>query len=294
VIEREILQKKFRIFILLSSFVLLMEVAGGIFTNSLALLSDAGHVLIDLLALLLAYFAIRLSKRGPTKRFTFGYYRAEILSAIINGLLLMIVTIFIFYESYSRFVHPQPILGPQMLAISMAGLLANMWVVVKMQGYGKENINIRGAYLHVLSDTISSIGVVIAGVLIIMTGNYIFDPLMSAIIGFFIVLGSLGLIRQSVGVLMEAAPKGIDLERLSDDMHGIRGVREVHDIHAWSISSDVYALTSHVIIDAKNVRSMNKIVSDINRMLKEKYGITHTAIQSECERCVDAKKKHRH
>jgi cobalt-zinc-cadmium efflux system protein len=293
-IEREVLQKKFRVFILLSLFVLAMEAAGGIFTNSLALLSDAGHVLVDLLALLLAYFALRLSKRGPTKKFTFGYYRAEILTAIVNGFVLIFITIFIFYQSYVRFLSPQPINGPEMLAISAVGLMANLYVVIKMQGYGKENLNVRGAYLHVLTDTLSSIGVVVAGVLIIATGNYIFDPLISVMIGFMILVSCLRLIRESANILMEAVPEGMDIKRLSEDIQKISGVREVHDLHVWSISSDVYALSSHILIDAENVKAMNRIISRINEMLRIKHNITHTVIQSECEKCVEWKNKHGH
>ena len=291
---RDILQKKFIIFILLSLFILLIELVGGIFTNSLALLSDAGHVLIDLLALILAYFSIRLSQKVATKKFTFGFYRAEILVAIINGSILIFVTLYILYESYIRFLSPQPIKGPEMLAIAIVGLLANLYVVIKMQGYEKENLNVRGAYLHVLSDTLSSVGVVIAGMLIVVTGNYIFDPIISAIIGLFILVGSLQLIRESTHILMEATPRNIDLEKLSKDIQKINGVKEIHDLHVWSISSDVFALSSHVLIDAKNIKSMNKIVSNINEMVKSKYNITHTVIQSECETCVDGKNEHNH
>ena len=293
-IKREILQKKFRIFILLSLFILLMEVAGGIFTNSLALLSDAGHVLIDLLALLLAYFAIRFSEKDSTKKFTFGYYRVEILAAIINGFVLVFITLYIFYQSYIRFLSPQPIKGPEMLIISIIGLLANLYVVIKMQDYEKENLNVRGAYLHVLSDTVSSVGVVIAGILIIVTGNYIFDPIISAMIGLFILISCLRLIRESTYILMEAVPENIDLKELSKDIQKIIGVKEVHDLHVWSISSDVYALSSHILIDAKNVESMNRIISQINEMLRVKYNITHTVIQSECESCVEGENRHNH
>ena len=291
-IQRDILQKKFRIFIWLSAFVLVMEVAGGIFTNSLALLSDAGHVFIDLLALLLAYFAIRLSKKGSTQQFTYGYYRAEILAAIINGVFLILITLYIFYQSYLRFLSPQAIKGSEMFIIAFIGLFANLYVVIKMQRDEKENLNVRGAYLHVLSDTISSVGVVVAGMLIIITGNYIFDPIISAMIGVFILIGCLGLIRESVHILMEAVPKNIDLQKVSDDIKKIMYVKEVHDLHVWSIASDVYALSSHILIDAKDVNSLNKIVSQINDMLKSKYNITHIVIQSECECCVNSPNNH--
>jgi cobalt-zinc-cadmium efflux system protein len=293
-IQRDFLQKKFRIFIILSFFILLLEVGGGIFTNSLALLSDAGHVVIDLLALVLAYFAIQLSKKRSTDKYTFGYYRAEILTAIINGFVLIFITIYIFYQSYVRFLSPRAIKGPEMFAISVIGLLANLYVVIKMQGYGRENLNVRGAYLHVLSDTLSSVGVVIAGGLIIVTGNSIFDPIISAMIGLFILSSSFRLIKESTQILMEATPANLDLEKITEDIQKTNGVREVHDLHIWSIASDVYALSSHILISAENTQSMNAIISEINEMLKSRYNITHTVIQSECESCVEGSDKHNH
>lgn len=293
-VARDVLQDKFRIFILLSLFVLLMEVAGGIFTNSLALLSDAGHVFIDLLALLLAYISMGISKKAATKTFTFGYYRTETFSAIINGIVLIFITLFIFYESYTRFLSPQPVKGPEMLAIAAIGFLANLYVVIRMQKYETDNLNVRGAYLHVLSDTLSSVGVIIAAVLVIFTGNYIFDPIVSAMIGLFILVNSLQLLRESMRILMEAAPKNMDLEKLSGDILKTKGVKEVHDLHVWAISSDIYALSSHILIDAKSTKSMNRIISRINDTLKTKYNITHTVLQTECERCAEGKKKHEH
>ena len=291
-IQRDILQKKFKIFIWLSLFVLVMEIAGGIFTNSLSLLSDAGHVFIDFLALLLTYFALRLSQKNSTKKFTFGYYRAEILAAIANGVILILLTLYIFYESYLRFLSPQAIKGPEMLIIAVIGLSANLYVVIRMHRDETENLNVRGAYLHVLSDTVSSIGVVIAGILIIITGNFIFDPIISALIGIIILISCLRLIRESTYILMEAVPEHIDLQKVSDDIKKIPCVKEVHALHIWSITSDVYALNSHIVIDAKDVNSLNQIISQINEMLKSKYHITHTVIQSECERCVDSTDTH--
>jgi cobalt-zinc-cadmium efflux system protein len=285
-IHREVIQKKFRIFIWLSLFVLILEVVGGFVTNSLALFSDAGHVLIDLLALLLAYFAMRLARRGTTERFTYGYYRAEILAAMVNAIVLFMLTLFIFYEAYLRFLSPSAIKGPEMFVIAIIGLAANLYVVWRMHGDERENLNVRGAYLHVLSDTISSVGVVVGGALIIVTGNYIFDPLVSAAIGVFILVNCLGLVRESVHVLMEAVPKGMDLEKVSRDILQVPRVKEIHDLHIWSIASDVCALSAHILIDTEDMNSLNSIIAEINELLKTKYGITHSVIQGECERCA--------
>jgi len=293
-IQRDVLQNKFRIFILLSFFVLILEVGGGLITNSLALLSDAGHVLIDMFALGLAYFAIRLSKKRSTAKYTFGFYRAEILAAITNGLVLILITIYIFYQSYIRFLSPRPVKGPEMLVISIIGLLANLYVALKMQGSARENLNVRGAYLHVLSDILSSVGVVAASGLIIVTGNPIYDPIISAMIGLIILSNSFRLIKEGTQILMEASPGHIDLEQMTKDIQKISGVKEVHDLHIWSIGSDVYALSSHILISAEKAPSMNSILSEINEMLESKYRITHTVIQSECDRCVEAPDQHNH
>jgi cobalt-zinc-cadmium efflux system protein len=292
--DRTLLRKRFRIFIFLSAFVLAIEVAGGILTNSLALLSDAAHVFIDLLALSLAYLAMRLAQRKSTDKYSFGYYRAEILASVINGVVLILITLMIFYESYLRLLSPEPVRIPTMLIIAIIGFIANLWVVIRMHGHEHGNLNVRGAYLHVLGDTLSSVGVIIAAALMLATGSYIFDPIISAVIGIFILVGSLGLIRSSLNVLMEATPEAIDIGKVERDMRKMAGVKEVHDIHIWCISSDVCNLTAHVLIDARDAKSLNRIVSRLNAMLEKKYSITHTVIQSECENCVDAEGKHSH
>jgi len=273
---------------------LLMEVAGSIFTKSLALLSDAGHVLVDLLAMLLTYFSVRLSQKKATSKFTYGYYRGEIFSAIINGVALVLITLYIFYESYQRFLTPRAVKGPEMLVIALIGLAANLYVVTKMHGYERENLNVRGAYLHVLSDTLTSIGVILAAVLIIVTGNNIFDPIISALIGIFILVSSFRLIKESIDIFMEATPRNIDLENLAKDIQSIKGVKGIHDLHVWSLSSDLYALSAHVLIDRDDIDSINRIVSEINEMVKSKYNISHTVIQSECEICADNDYEHLH
>lgn len=287
VIPRETLERDFRVFVLLSASILLLEVAGGMLTNSLALLSDSFHVLTDLVSLLLAYFSIHIARRSANRRFTFGYYRAEIISAAVNGALLIFIASYIFYSAYLRFLHPASIRSGEMLIISTIGLAANAYVAVRMQRSVKGNLNVRGAYIHVLSDTLSSIGVVIGGVIIAVTGITLVDPVISVMIGCFILSNSLPLVKESLLILMEGSPKGIDIKNIENDIKRIDGVKGVHDVHVWSISSDIYALSSHVIVDS--TAEINRIVSDINRMLKEKYNIAHATIQCECERCVNEK-----
>jgi cobalt-zinc-cadmium efflux system protein len=237
--------------------------------------------------MLLAYFSIRLARRRANSRFTFGYYRAEIISAAINGGLLLFITVYIFYNAYVRLLNPASIRGREMLVVSIIGLAANAYVAARMHGSAEGNLNVRGAYVHVLSDTLSSVGVVMGGIIISLTGLTIVDPLISIMIGLFILASSLSLVKESIMILMESTPKGMDIESIEKDMEHIEGVEGVHDVHVWSISSDIYALSSHIIVgpDAE----INDVVSRVNDMLREKYGIAHTTIQSECERCVNEK-----
>jgi cobalt-zinc-cadmium efflux system protein len=284
--SRETLLKNFRLFILLSAVILVIEVVGSVITNSLALLSDAGHIVVDLAAFILSYISLRLATRRATERFTFGYYRAEILAAVINGVALILITFYILYEAYARFVHPELVMGNEMLVFAVVGFVANLYVVLRMRGY-EHNLTVRSAYLHVISDTITSVGVVMAGILIILTGSYIFDLVISVIISAFILYGSIRLIRESAFILMEATPTGIDLAKLQADMERVEGVKEVHDLHVWCISSDVCSLSSHVLIDTNDAKSINEIISRINEMVKTKYNISHSVIQAECECCAE-------
>lgn len=288
----QLLQNKLKIFIGLSIFIFALELIGGWFTNSLALLSDAGHVLIDVLALVLAYIGTVFAQRAANKQFTYGYRRAEIFSALINSVILIAVTIYIAYESYNRFVSPEPIKSGGMLVISIIGLVANMYVLVKMHRDEKENMNIKGAYLHVLTDTLSSIGVIIAAILIMVTGNYLFDPLISIVIAIIILASSLRLMRDAGKILMEATPEGIDIAHVQNDMVAIAGVKDVHDLHVWSISSELKACSAHVFLDANTTAEANKIIKNINHLLEEKYHITHTTIQSECDECISKHDTH--
>jgi cobalt-zinc-cadmium efflux system protein len=284
--SRDAVRNRFRLFILLSASVLVAEVVGSYLTGSLALLGDAGHVAVDLSSLVLTYLSLRLAIRKSSDRFTFGYYRAEILAAVVNGLALLLVTVYIIYEAYNRFLHPEPVLTAEMLVIAVVGLAANLYVVMAMRG-SEGNLSVRSAYLHVISDAITSVGVIVAGLLIILTGNYVFDPILSVVISVFILVGSIKLISESTHILMEAAPLHMDLVKVEEDMKSVEGVENIHDLHVWSISSDVTYLSSHVIISESNVGSANEIISKLNDLLKRKHEIAHSVIQVECECCAE-------
>lgn len=275
--------KKLKLAIALTSIILIVELVGGIISNSLALFTDAAHVFMDVLALGLSLSALTIARRPFDDKATFGYHRAEIFAALINALLLIIVVIFILQEAYERLISPPEIRTFEMLVVAGIGLVVNLFVTLILRGY--HDLNIRGAYLHVLGDTLSSFAVIAGGVLIILTGYYIVDPILSIVISCVIVYNSLRLLKESVDILMERAPKHIDLEKLKKEILEVKGVHGMHDLHVWSICSNVHALNAHLVVDSISVKDTEKITSEINEQLLEGYGISHTTLQFECSDC---------
>ncbi len=264
---------------------MLVEVAGGLLSNSLALLSDAGHMFTDNLALLLSFFAMKFATMPATERKTFGFYRLEILAALLNGIVLVLVSIFIIYEAYLRIIHPEPVEGGLMLIVAIVGLIANLAGAFFLFKHSHANLNIRGAYLHIVGDALSSIGVVIGGGIIIYTGWYLIDPILSILISMVIIYGSWNLVRESVNILLEAVPSHIDIDTVSAEIAQVKGVREAYHIHIWSITSGVYSLSAHVLIDDQLVSGCRNIIDEIRELLLKKFSILHSTIQLECDRC---------
>ena len=275
--------RKLKVAIALTSAILFAEIIGGILSNSLALLTDAAHVFMDVLALGLSLSALTIACRPLDEKATFGYHRAEIFAALINGILLVIVVIFILREAYERLLSPPEIRTFEMLGIASIGLVVNLYVTLSLRGH--RDLNIKGAYLHVLGDTLSSFAVIVGGILIILTGYYIVDPLLSVIISFIIVYNSMRLLKESVDILMERTPKHINLEKLKNEILGIKGVHGIHDLHVWSICSNVHALNAHLVVDSISVKDTEKITFEINRRLTQDYRISHTTLQFECNEC---------
>ena len=228
---------------------MLVEVIGGLLSNSLALLSDAGHMLTDNLAILLSFFALKFAGLPATEHKTFGFYRLEILAAFLNGIILVLISIYIIYQAYLRMVHPQPVHGSLMLVVAAIGLVANVVGAFFLVKHSHTSLNIRGAYLHILGDALSSIGVVIGGVIIMYTGWYLIDPILSLFISLVIIYGSWSLVKESVNILLESAPSHINIDVIADEIAKINGVKEAYHIHLWTITSGVYSLSAHVIID---------------------------------------------
>jgi cobalt-zinc-cadmium efflux system protein len=265
--------------------IMLIEIIGGLLSNSLALLGDAGHMLVDALAIGLSLFAFNLARRPSTMTRTFGYHRVEIMAALANGSVLVLVSAFIFYEAAQRFSQPPEVKTPLMLVVAVIGLIANIAGIMLLRQGSHSSLNIRGAFWHILGDTISSVGVIAAGVIIAITGWSIADPIVAIVIGIVILWGALRLVRDSVDILMESVPKNISVEKVVEDIKKVPGVREIHDIHVWTITSGIVALSAHLMIEDQMVSLSTDVRDSVNRMLAERYAITHTTLQLECDRC---------
>lgn len=258
---------------------LLVEVAGALWTRSLALLADAGHMLTDVGGLALALFAIWLASRPATPERTYGYYRVEILAALVNAILLLAVSAYILYEAYQRFLSPPAVLGGPMLVVAAAGLgvnLAGMWLLHKGSG---ESLNLKGAYLEVLSDALGSLGVIAAAVIVLTTGWRLADPIIGAAIGIFIIPRTWGLLRQAVNILLEGTPPHVNLAEVEAAMGRVPGVRQVHDLHVWTLTSGKHAMSGHVVVE--DLSGGDRILQDLHELLHERFGIEHTTIQLE-------------
>ena len=256
---------------------MVVEVIGGILTGSLALLADAGHMLSDAASLGVALFAAWLAGRPATPSRSFGFRRAEILAALFNGLTLVAISVWIFVEAYRRLWEPPEVLGGLMLVVAVLGLGVNVVGAVILSRSEGESLNVEGALRHVLADVLGSVGAIIAAVVIIFTGWRYADPLISALIGLLVLSSSWGLLRDSVTILLEATPRGIDAEDVGKKMVGVEGIREVHDLHIWTITSGFPALAAHVLVGHdENCHGKRRELEDL---LEHEYGIEHTTLQ---------------
>lgn len=251
------------------------EVIGGLLSNSLALLADAGHMLSDAAALGLALFASWFSRRPATSRHTFGYYRAEILAAVVNAASLVAIAIFIFVEAYHRFQTPHDVEGGIMVGVATGGLVVNLAGLWLLHDGRDESLNAKGAWLHVLSDALGSVQAIVAGALIVAFGWTWLDPLASVLIGILVIFSSWALMRESVAVLMESAPGHVDVDEVRNCLMRIPGVQEVHDLHVWTIASGLVALSAHIAAE----RPSGAVMHDLQHELEERFGIRHTTIQ---------------
>jgi len=264
--------------------VFVIEVIGGIVTNSLALVSDAGHMLTHIFALLVSLFALLFAAKPPTVKKTYGFYRLEILAALFNGIVLFIITIWIFYESYQRFLHPETISSGRMFIVACLGLIANVVCAYILKGDGhSHSLNVKSAFLHMLGDTISSVGVIFGAVIIYYTDWFIIDPIVSVLICVLILVWSYKLVMESVDILLEATPKEINIDEVTMKLKNVPGIDNVHDIHIWTITSGMYAMSAHIDTKDMLISETTKLSKEINRILGKEFKIGHTVIQFGCE-----------
>ena len=251
-------------------------------TNSLALLADAAHMLTDVFGLGLALFAIWISQRPANAAKTYGYYRVEILAALANALVLFWVSFYILYEAYRRFQEPPAVNSLPMLAVAVVGLGVNLFGIYNLRRGSKESLNVQGAFLEVVSDTLGSLGVIAAGLIMYFTGWYYADPIFSVLIGLFILPRTWGLMMQTINVLLEGTPAHINLKAVEEAMRSVPGVAAVHDLHVWTITSGMDAMSAHVVLAGEQpLEESQKILELLNAHLKDSFGMAHTTIQVE-------------
>jgi len=270
----------------LTGTMFIVEGIAGFLTNSLALLSDAGHMLTHMIALLISLGAIVFASRPPTARKTYGFYRLEILAALFNGATLFLITIWIFFHAYKRIINPEPIASGHMFIVAIVGLLVNLaCAYILKTSHG--SLNIKSAFMHMMADTFSSLVVVFGAIIMHYTQWYILDPALSILICIIILVWSYQLITESVDILLEATPKDVDLENVVKSINELDEIEGVHDVHIWTITSGMYAMSAHVYIKDLMVSETHRIMANINTLVNKKFSIGHTVIQFESNVCSD-------
>lgn len=279
--------KRVMIALVLTGSFMLIEIAGGIISGSLALLADAGHMLTDTMALSLAAMAFHVSKRPPDGRLTFGYQRFQILAAFVNGISLLAIVGWILFEAVSRFFTPRDVLGETMLVVAAAGLVVNLVSFVVLHTGDKENLNIRGAAMHVAGDLLGSVAAIVAAIVIIYTGWMPIDPILSVAVAVLILKSAWSLVKRSGHILLEGAPEWLNVETMQERIvASVPGVGEIHHVHIWGLTQQQLMLTMHVSLDGP-VESQSDVIRNVKTFLQDEYGIGHSTIEVEVDGCAD-------
>ena len=274
--------------ILMNTVITVSEMVGGLVSGSLALLADAFHNATDTLAGVLAFWTMRLGKRAHNEQYTFGYRRAEILSAGVNAGAMLVIAVLLVREAYERFLRPVPIRGSIMLTVAIIGLVANFVSVLLLHRSAGESLNIRGAYLHLLSDTLSSVGVVVGGMLVTLWNLTWVDPLVTVLVAAWVLKEAVSVLREAGCILMERSPEGLNLEDLDQAIRTVPHVCDLHHVHVWKLSDTETMFEGHVNVDDISVEETAPIRAQIQELLESRYGITHTTLQFEHECCKGA------
>lgn len=279
------IERQFVLSLALTGIIFFVELVGGFLTSSLALLSDAAHVFLDVFALGLSYVALRLASLPPNDRHTYGFHRLQVLAALINGATLLVIAFEIFREAIHRLSNPEPVLAGPMLIVAVIGLVVNLIVAFVLRGHDHEDLNVRSAFLHVLGDALASVGVIVAGVVIVFTGWTVVDPVVSILIGVIILVGSGNVLRRALHILIEGAPRGLTATEVAEAMEELPAVSKVHDLHVWTVSPGYVSLSAHVVLEDQSLSEAQSVRDRLEKVLSERFGIGHTTIQLECESC---------
>lgn len=262
-----------------------VEATAGYFSHSLALLSDAGHNLADALALVFSWYGIWIAQRPSTAQRTFGYHRVGILTALVNAVSLVVIALLIFWKAINLLRQPEPVQSTPMIVVALIAIMMNTVISIWLKSAARNDLNVRSAYMHMLGDAISATGVVVAGVIVAFTGATIADPIVSVLIGILILWSSWGILKESVNVLLEAIPEGMDMADVERTIGAVHGVLAVHDLHVWTVGSGMICCSCHVMVNEQSVRSGENVLRAVTEELQHHFGIAHTTIQVEVEGC---------
>ncbi|MBV8314398.1 MAG: cation transporter [Planctomycetaceae bacterium] len=272
--------------ILLTVAFVLGEAVAGVLAHSLALLSDAGHNFADALALVFSWYAIRVARRPADARRTYGYHRVGILVALVNAVSLVVLALWIFWEAAQRLRSPGPVESGPMIVVALIAVALNAVISLWLRRGAAHDLNIRSAYLHMLGDALSALGVVAAGVVVATTGAAVADPIVSLLIGGLILWSSWGILTEAVDVLLEAAPKGLDMVALERGIKDVPNVIDIHDLHVWTVASGIVACSCHIVVEEQSASSSQVVHRSVATMLRHRFGIGHTTVQVEVEGCA--------
>jgi cobalt-zinc-cadmium efflux system protein len=263
----------------------IFEAAAGYFANSLALLTDAAHNLTDVIALGLSWFAIRITAQPANPKKTYGYHRAGILVALLNSTTLILISLGIFYEAYKRFMSPPEVQPSILIVVGLIAVVVNLVTVLLVHRGSESDLNLRSAFVHLMGDVLSTIGAVVAGILIYFTGANWLDPFVSVLIGLLILYNAWGILRDAVDILLESTPRDVDMKKMVGDITQLEGVLGVHDLHVWSITQNLRTMSAHILTEDIPVSVGAEIQSRINELVYHRYNIAHATLQLECVDC---------
>ena len=282
-------RKRLTLAISLTFLVLVVEAVGGILANSLALISDAAHMFGDVFALSLSWFALKIANRPSSRTKTYGLHRIEIFAAFLNGILLVVMAGWIFYEAIGRFQNPSAVDSQTVIFIAVIGLCTNLAVLYFLKDHAlhSHDLNMKSAFFHVMGDTIASVGVIIGAFVMMATGWYVVDALLSAAIATLLIWGARSILADSVHILLEGVPKGISVVEVEKELTAIPAIREIHELHIWSICSNIYALSAHALVNDQKVNQIESVLGEIQELLKTKFNITHSTVQFESRPCQE-------